>query len=355
MRRTSLVLSALVALPLAAVSAPAAHAVPASAVHADECPPTTDRWEVADLGFQGYPRDINNRGQIIGDDPETDRGFLWEDGRLTDLGTLPGGWRSIATGIDDEGRITGTSAVAGDVKDHAYLWQNGQMRDIGTFLPDAVSRGVVVGGFIDTTQPVDTNRWRAVRWRDGKLTRLKLAPASHARDVNETGQVAGSHGITGDFTPYYKRTDRAYLLEGEKVHDLGTLGSNWSESLAVNDRGQVVGHSSTRADGFGTDGFFWSPQTGIKLLPRLQGEARVTDINDSELIAGYFTCSTAPYGPAGPAVWTGHEADPRLLPLLSGFSGARVIAVNDRGEMVGTAHSLNGGGPFTVVMWRPKG
>ncbi len=53
-------------------------------------------------------------------------------------------------------------------------------------------------------------------------------------------------------------------------------------------------------------------------------------------------------------VWTGHEADPRLLPLLPGFSGARVIAVNDRGEMVGIA-SDSGGGPFTVVVWRPKG
>ncbi|WP_440106931.1 hypothetical protein [Streptosporangium sp. H16] len=53
-------------------------------------------------------------------------------------------------------------------------------------------------------------------------------------------------------------------------------------------------------------------------------------------------------------MWTGHEADPRLLPLLPGFSGARVIAVNDRGEMVGIA-SDSGGGPFTVVVWRPKG
>lgn len=124
------------------------------------------------------------------------RCFLWEDGRLTDLGTLPGGRRSIATGIDDEGRITGTSTVAGDVRDHAYLWQNGQMRDIGAFLPDAISRGVVAGAFIDTTQPVGTNRRRSLHRRGVASQGLTLFGATRVR-VPRPGAEPHREGAAG--------------------------------------------------------------------------------------------------------------------------------------------------------------
>ena len=65
-----------------------------------------------DLGSLGAGRtsasDINNRGQIVGDYSQN-RAWLWENGELTDLGHLPGSNASVASTIDDAGRVMGVS------------------------------------------------------------------------------------------------------------------------------------------------------------------------------------------------------------------------------------------------------
>src|SRR5512133_842170 len=48
----------------------------------------------------------------------------------TDLGTL-GGRSSAATAINEVGEVVGMSDTASG-KQHAFLWQNGRMRDLGT-------------------------------------------------------------------------------------------------------------------------------------------------------------------------------------------------------------------------------
>ena len=76
--------------------------------------------------------DINNQGQVVGtatkDTGDTPFGiavpgeyaFMWQDGVMTDLGTL-GGTYSIAYAINDNGWIVGTSETA-DGQYHAVLW-----------------------------------------------------------------------------------------------------------------------------------------------------------------------------------------------------------------------------------------
>jgi probable HAF family extracellular repeat protein len=82
---------------------------------------------VVDLAKRGgYPSDavdINDRGQVVGQ-VQTASGqwhaFLWQDGAMTDLGTLEGGWSS-ARAINDCGQVVGEVRTAsGDV--HAALW-----------------------------------------------------------------------------------------------------------------------------------------------------------------------------------------------------------------------------------------
>lgn len=73
------------------------------------------------------PYAINAGGVVVGqasnDSPRSGRAFIWQNGTITDLNTLiPGGsgWvLSIAIGINDNGQITGTGIVGGQM--HAFL------------------------------------------------------------------------------------------------------------------------------------------------------------------------------------------------------------------------------------------
>ena len=84
---------------------------------------------------------INNEGQIVGWS-YTDRtlvqgrAFLYEDGEMKNLGTLPGDRYSMARAIDEHGRVVGQSRDAGG-NNRAFLWENGGMKDLNSLIfPD---------------------------------------------------------------------------------------------------------------------------------------------------------------------------------------------------------------------------
>jgi len=87
---------------------------------------------------RGQPFDINDHGQVVGRMTVPGgypRGFLWQDGTMLDLGTLPGGHRSQAFGINNLGQIVGWADTdEPGVSGRAFLWQNGVMTNLQTLL-----------------------------------------------------------------------------------------------------------------------------------------------------------------------------------------------------------------------------
>ena len=122
------------------------------------------RYTVTDLGTLGgataRPGDINNSGQIVGSSKASDgsdRAFLYENGRMTDLGSFPDTSWTCANGINDSGQIVGYSGSYA-LGAHGFLYENGELVDIGN-LPslkncvprDINSTGVITGYSYEST------------------------------------------------------------------------------------------------------------------------------------------------------------------------------------------------------------
>jgi len=199
-------------------------------------------------GGSVYARGINDFTQVVG--VANGHAFIWENGAMTDLGTLPGGGSSSAADINNLGQVVGSADDANGVK-HAVMWDaEGVIIDLG-ILPDddgseAVSindAGVVVGRSFTTkissfTGSTLIDVMRAFIWSNGVLTELAGA-GSFARDINNNGQVVGVVPINN--------VSHATVWDSNLVMmDLNLFLNNPSscDGVAINDSGQVLGSCS---------------------------------------------------------------------------------------------------------------
>jgi probable HAF family extracellular repeat protein len=241
---------------------------------------------MSDIGASFYPLDLNNAGQVAGFGYANSHAVLWNEGQLTDLGTLGGAW-SYPVGcvlfqgapicgfgryepiiidgrvrpvqaINDNGQIIGESATASGDR-HGFVWYMGIMTDLGTLggawsEPRAINaRGQVVG-MSATLSGVA----HGFLWENGTMTDLgKFEP----QDINGQGQIAGSafFPIVSSYDTIYVR--HAALWDKGTVTDLGALDLDQnpytgSGAQAINDRGDVMGESSSENAYVGTT-FIW--------------------------------------------------------------------------------------------------
>jgi probable HAF family extracellular repeat protein len=82
--------------------------------------------------------DVNDAGQVTGDMPPPGQpypnAFVWQDGAMTFLGTLPGGQRSYGIAINRKGHVAMTSErlmASGRIAVHPALWNGTRVADLG--------------------------------------------------------------------------------------------------------------------------------------------------------------------------------------------------------------------------------
>jgi probable HAF family extracellular repeat protein len=241
---------------------------------------------MTDLGTLGgdnsYAYAINDAGQVVGisDSAATDQygthfqhAFLWQNGAMTDLGTL-GGTTSRAFGINSSGQIVGDSTTTDDNAQHAFLWQNGAMTDLGTLPGTSTSSATAIN---DSGQVIGTADYGIpFLWQDGTMTALDLDgyDSGFPNSINNAGQVVGS--VSGWWT-----YSTATLWQDGQLSYLGSLDGGESYATSINNPGQVVGWSD--------DPFLWQNGVMTDLTTQFSaGNASVyvQSINDAGQIAG---------------------------------------------------------------------
>lgn len=242
-------------------------------------------------GLSSVARGINAAGQVVGqaDTPRAFHGFVWQAGRLQDLGAsnVYGG----ASGINAAGQAVGYAKTASISPAHAVLWQNGQTQDLGTLGGgDSYAQGINDAGQVVGQASTSGSTYRAFLWQSGVMQDLGTLGGTYsaATAINATGQVVGEAQTTGNAAAH------AFLWQGGRMQDLGTLGGRDSVALGINVAGQVVGHSSIGSDAT-THAFLRGAQGGMTDLNDLlaTGSGAVVNdakgINDSGQIAGAAT------------------------------------------------------------------
>jgi probable HAF family extracellular repeat protein len=191
---------------------------------------------------------INNAlsPQVVGfsilSDNASYHAFLWQNGTMTDLGSL-GGAISVAHAINDAGLIVGGSLNGGG-KRHAFSIQAGSgnpMQDIGTLvgakglLSEAYavnSSGTIVGASVHNTTTTDTH---AFIYENGVMKDLNnMIPAKSGWVLTSATGVDDAGEITG--TGIYNGSTMAFRLEPKHfayVTSLNGTASTFSISNGV--------------------------------------------------------------------------------------------------------------------------
>ena len=275
---------------------------------------------------------------------------------IEDLGSVAGK-KGGARDINERGQIVGwvDSGARGDGAEclQVVLWEEGTMREVGQrdcsseLEADVVAmdlfvaineRGQIVGSSEDESgEPIS----HAFLWQNGETTDLGSLGGkdSVAAAINDGGQIVGT-SATRARDELGGWIFHGFVWQNGTMTDLGTLGGPGSAAYAINDRGQVAGvsHTEARED----HAFLWQDRKmrdlGTLRRHYLFGgqHVSVTGINEQGEVAGSSRSGT---GGIHAVVWQqGKMIDLGTLGGRNSFA----TAVNARGQVVGDSSTGTG-------------
>jgi probable HAF family extracellular repeat protein len=302
-------------------------------------------------------RDYNKSGK---NEQSTDRyishAAFWRNGRLTDLGALPGNNSSALLDMNAHGDGVGVSQngaidpLTGSPKVRAVVWRGGKIH----MLPTLGGRESVAGRINDRGQVfgLTTNRvhdrftldgWnpqgtqaRAFLWTGGTgMTSLGTlgGPDSTVDLVNNRGQVVGDSFTNARVNPGTGiPTEHPFLWsKATGMRDLGTLGGTLATPKALNDRGEVVGQSNLAGDN-AFHAFLWNGSKMLDLGTFGGTYSEANAINQAGHVVGWAT-GTAFRGCRAFLWKNGAKTNLGVAPGQN--NGGLATSVNARDQVVG--------------------
>ena len=196
--------------------------------------------------------DISDDGVIVGTYIVTNvgfHGFVYKDGKFTELPPLPGGAWSGASAISNAGRVAGFRSIGEGVNPfNAFIWSAqrgfidlGVMNGPNSTAMDVNERGQVVGWTGSSVAHV-----LSFLWDKGRLTLIPPVGSGDTiipRAINDGGAFVGTPLVQDKSG---KMSGRAYIWKDGEVTILGPLPEfDTSGAWDLNDIAQVVGSNMT--------------------------------------------------------------------------------------------------------------
>lgn len=326
----------------------------------------------------GLVAGVSENGQIdplVAGLPEI-RAVVWREDAITDLGTLEGGYESLANAVNDEGAVAGWAsntvsdpfpgvdggASAGlGYQTRAFLSLDGTMQDLGTlgtgtdatvylvnehgqvagdsFTDQALNTTATCGTNVPTQDPFFWDKDR------GMIDIGTLGGVcGFASGLNNRGQVVGLSDLAGD------QQWHAYLWDlrhDQKPRDLGTFGGSNSSALTINDTGHVIGWANLPGDK-SIRAFLW--RNGKKAnLGALHNDpcSLAFSLNSNDQVVGVSVpgCDFENEIAYSAFLWEDGEGVVdlnTLIPHGSDLHLAMPETINDHGEIAGIGFLSNG-------------
>jgi probable HAF family extracellular repeat protein len=233
---------------------------------------------------------INNRGEIVGSFMDAQgrlHGFVLRRGTFTTLDfPAQGATNTVAKGINDRGEVAGFYVINGD-SIHGFVWDRGKFTQVDapnaniTYLHGINNRGQVVGHSRRDLFALA----RGFLWNDGDFRFLDIpgvllaGQRTETMGLNDRGQVVGSFQSGG--------VDHGFVIDSRGVSqiDIGPMGSR---ATGINNNGHIVG--SYRDPQQVEHGFLRQADGSFTTIdaPSVSSIAAV-GINDSGDVVGLFT------------------------------------------------------------------
>ena len=294
--------------------------------------------------------------------------FRWDNGVLTDIGTVPGANTSQGTAINDRGWIAGLlqpgiyDPILNTSAGHAALWRGKEVIDLGTLggyegVATSLNNAGGVFGFSTVDGPIDPYSFlgqsvHTFYWRNGAMQDVGTlgGPDAFAGIAHQlTGEVFGASFT--DSTPNPTTgipTLHPFTWRNGQIRDLGSLGGTLccQGSIVSNSRGEIASDSTLAGD-LVSHPFLWDGHRLIDLGTLGGANALAYNISESGEVVGASDTPTSRHG----YLWShGVMTD---LGSLGRTSSA--IAINSRGQITGSSRIDDTIGNNRAFLWENGG